>query len=133
MKYQPWKVIEESFRKHMIIPQTDVGERQLYHNFEYFKWHVNGDTGEVTYYDEYTPLDCCYGQDEAIPKIKKDLAAYITLCRSFLVTVIMEAVYELKGQKIPVEEIQIPGGKNGYNWYSLVGGHIFGKSEAKRS
>lgn len=148
MKYEPWKVIEEAFRKHMkvdtdkkfnemkekegIIFHYDTPEQyyeeQLAHNFEYFKWYVDGTTGDVVFdrYETYTPLGLFYGQEEAIPQIRANLVTYVTHRRGFLLRKITNAMFKLTAERIEPEEIHLPNDKNGYDWYSLVGGFLFG-------
>ncbi len=148
MKYEPWKVIEDSFRKHMITAEelqkqfdekkddpyfhSDSPEEyfigQFDHNMEYFKWYVEGATGNVTFGDSngpYQPLGLFYGQDAGIPFVKQDLRDYVACCRNYLLTQIVAAMYELQKLRVSMAEIQIPKG-----WAGLVPHPLFG---AKRT
>jgi len=135
MKYEPWKIIEESFRKHMVTdddkndPHSHADspegylENQIQHNLEYFKWHIDKNTGDVVFNFHATcpPLGLFYGREVAIPLIHKDLTDYVALCRSYLILKIAEAVGELQKQRIPAGEIQIPK-----NWCALLSPNVFG-------
>lgn len=126
MRYEPNKILEESFREHMKIPDTEDGNRCLHHNLEYFKWYVSkkqGEEGKVIFdkFNTYSPLGCCYGKDAKVDLIKEDLSGYVTASYYYLLNKILEAVYDLKKFKIPHCEIQLPK-----NWCSLIGPHILG-------
>ena len=147
MKYEPYKVIEESFRKHMIPGgdleatwqkyNSDPGrgptrykdaeecfESQFHHNMEYFKWYVKGDTGNITFGDSngpYRPLGLFYGQDAGIPEVQRELTAYVTGCRGHLLVQVAKAMFDIRKERIPVGEIQIIK-----SWRKLISPNLFG-------
>ena len=147
MKYEPYKVIEESFRKHMIPGgdleaafekyHNDPGRfptrykdaeecfvEQFDHNMEYLKWYVKGDTGNITFGDGnglYQTLGFFYGKDDGIPVVQKELTAYVTRCRGHLLEQVGKAILELTQQRIPIGEIQIPK-----VWINLISARLFG-------
>jgi hypothetical protein len=143
VKYEPWKIVEESFRKHMLSAEEvqkkfdekknesyfhynspeQYFEEQMHHNFEYFKWYVDKETGSVVFdrHERYEPLGLFYGQYSAIPKIRTDLVNYVERARAHLIIRIAEAVYELQKHRIPCEEIQIPK-----HWLPITPSNFYG-------
>jgi len=150
MKYEPWEIIEASFRKHMQSSEyvqkkydelkkeddpyfhyssaEEYYDGQMHHNFEYFKWYIERDTGKVIFdrHEVYEPLGLFYGQTAAVTKIKEDLVDYVLLARSFLEEAVISAIAKLSAQRVEAEEIQLPNNKNGYDWGSLLGIRAFG-------
>jgi len=148
MKYEPYKTIEESFRRHM-IPGGDLetayeeyknhpGRKgahfwedaeeffinQFDHNMEYFTFYPQGATGEVVFGDSngpYHPLGFFYGMDAGIPAVQQELTDYIYQCRQHLLRQIITSMYEIQKQRVPVEEIQVPR-----PWRKLIPSILFG-------